>query len=296
MNRPIRNLSVACMVLFVALLINATFVQYWQSDSLSSLSAHPDNKRVRDAEFARERGAILVRGKAVAESNKTHDSYKYQRTYPQGLEYAHLTGFFSRDWGLGGIESSQNSILSGSDSALFVNRVIDLVDNQAPQGGSVSLTINPKAQQAAYDGLKALGPTVQGAVVALEPSTGKILAMVSSPGYDPNRLASHDFVQVGKTKARLENSKLRPLDNRAIEETLPPGSTFKLVTAAAALDSGRYTPETKVPGGASLDLPQTTQEPRQREPRQLRWRQDHPHPGPRGLLQRLLRCGRARPR
>ncbi len=158
MNRPIRNLSVACMVLFVALLINATFVQYWQSDSLSSLSAHPDNKRVRDAEFARERGAILVRGKAVAESNKTHDSYKYQRTYPNGLEYAHLTGFFSRDWGLGGIESSQNSILSGSDSALFVNRVIDLVDNQAPQGGSVSLTINPKAQQAAYDKMKALGP------------------------------------------------------------------------------------------------------------------------------------------
>jgi penicillin-binding protein A len=258
MNRPIRNLSVACMVLFVALLVNATFVQYWQADSLSSLSAHPDNKRVRDAEFARERGAILVRGKAVAESNKTGDSYKYQRAYPAGMQYAHLTGFFSRDWGLGGVENSENSILSGSDSALFVNRFIDLVDNQSPQGGSVSLTINPKAQQAAYDGMKALGANVQGAVVALEPSTGKILAMVSSPSYDPNRLASHDFAQVGRTKARLEKNKLRPLDNRAIEEILPPGSTFKLLTAAAALDSGRYTPDTKVPGGASLDLPQTT--------------------------------------
>src|SRR4051794_18333097 len=115
MNRPIRNLSVACMVLFVALLVNATLVQYWQAKDLTSLSAHPDNKRVRDAEFSTDRGGILVRGKAVAESNKSKDSYKYQRTYPDGLQYAHLTGFYSRDWGLGGIEASQNSILSGNN-------------------------------------------------------------------------------------------------------------------------------------------------------------------------------------
>ena len=194
----------------------------------------------------------------MAESNKSHDQYVYQRDYPQGVEYAHLTGFFSRDWGLGGIEASQNSILSGSDDKLFYERVIDLVDNSAPQGGSVSLTIDPKAQRAAYDGMKALGTNVQGAVVALEPSTGKILAMVSSPSYDPNRLASHDFTQVGKIKTRLENNPLRPFDNRAIEEVLPPGSTFKLVTAAAALDTGKYTPDTKVPGGSVLNLPQTT--------------------------------------
>jgi peptidoglycan glycosyltransferase len=258
MNKPIRNLSVACMFLFVALLVNATYVQYWQADDLTSLSKHPDNKRVRDAEFARERGAILVRGKAVAESNKSDDSYKFQRVYPLGPEYAQLTGFFSRDWGLGGVEATQNSILSGSDSKLFVNRVIDLVDNQSPKGGSVTLTIDPDAQKAAYDGLKALGTNVRGAVVALEPSTGKILAMVSSPSYDPNKLASHDFSEVGKVKQRLENNSLGPLNNRAIEEVLPPGSTFKLVTAAAALDSGKYTPDTKVPGGASLDLPQTS--------------------------------------
>ena len=258
MNKPIRNLSVAAMLLFVSLLVNATFVQYWQADSLTSLSAHPDNKRVRDAEFARERGAILVRGKAIAESNKSNDSYKFQRFYPQGLEYADITGFFSRDWGLGGVEATQNSILSGSDSKLFVNRVVDLVDNQAPKGGSVSLTIDPDAQKAAYDGMKALGQNVQGAVVAIEPRTGKILAMVTSPSYNPNRLATHDFSSVGPTKARLESNKLRPLDNRAIEETLPPGSTFKLVTAGAALDSGKYTPDTLVPGGAKLDLPQTS--------------------------------------
>ncbi len=257
MNKPIRNLAVACMLLFVALLVNATYVQYWQADDLTSLSKHPDNKRVRDAEFARERGAILVRGKAVAESNKSDDAYKFQRVYPEAEQYAHLSGFFSRDYGLGGVEATQNSILSGSDSKLFVNRVIDLVDNQSPKGGSVSLTINPKAQEAAYEGLQALGDDVRGAVVAIEPRTGKVLAMVSSPSYNPNQLATHDFEAVGKAKQRLEDNKLSPLNNRAIEEVLPPGSVFKLVTAAAALDSGRFDPDSKVFGGVELDLPQT---------------------------------------
>jgi peptidoglycan glycosyltransferase len=259
MNKPIRNLAVACMLMFIALLINATYVQYWEADSLTSLSQHPDNKRVRDAEFSRERGGILVRGKAVAESNKSHDAYKFQRVYPLGPEYAHLTGYFSRDYGLGGVEATQNSILSGSDSRLFIdNRVIALAGGDEPKGGSVTLTVDPDAQKAAYDGLKALGTNVRGAVVAIEPRTGKILAMVSSPTFNPNRLASHDFTAAGKVKERLENESPSPLDNSAIEETLPPGSTFKLVTAAAALDSGKYTPTTLVPGTASLDLPLTT--------------------------------------
>ena len=159
-----------------------------------------------------------------------------------GPEYAHLTGYFSRDWGLGAVESTQNSILSGSDSSLFVNRVIDLVDNQAPKGGSVTLTVDPDAQKAAYDGLRALGNNVRGAVVAIEPRTGKILAMVSSPTYNPNRIASHDFTAAGKTKQRLENAKPSPLDNRAIEETLPPGSTFKLVTVGGGADVGQVHP------------------------------------------------------
>ena len=258
MNRPIRNLAIGCLVLFLALLINVTYLQYWQADSLTSLSKHPDNRRVLDAAYSRPRGAILVKGKQIADSVKSHDDYKYQRVYPQGRQYAQISGFFSRDWGLGGIEATQNSILSGDDSKLFVNRVIDLLGNQDPRGGSVSLTIDPKAQKAAYDGLKALGANVRGAVVALQPSTGKVLAMVSSPTYDPNRLASHDFVAVNQAHKDLLANPLQPLNNRAIETVLPPGSTFKLVTAAAALESGKYQPDTMVPGGASLDLPQTT--------------------------------------
>ncbi len=260
MNRPIRNLAVAALLLFMALLINATYVQYWQADDLTSLSKHPDNKRVRDAEFSRERGAIVVRGKAVAESNPSKDQYDFQRTYPMGSQYAHLTGYYTRDWGLGGVEATQNSILSGSDSKLFVNRVIDLVNEKAPKGGSVTLTINPDAQRAAWQGVRALGSGVQAAVVALEPRTGKILAMVSSPSFDPNKLASHDFGAIGKIKQGLEDDPKRPLENRAIEEVLPPGSTFKLVTAAAALDSGRWNPDSQVPGGTTLDVPQTTKD------------------------------------
>ncbi len=121
------------------------------------------------------------------------------------------------------------------------------------------MTIDPKAQTAAYDGLRERGSNgLQGAVVALEPSTGKILAMVSSPSFDPNKLASHDFSAVQKSYQSLSTSKPNRLLNRSIAETYPPGSTFKLVTAAAALSSGQYTPQTKVAGGRSLDLPQTS--------------------------------------
>jgi peptidoglycan glycosyltransferase len=257
MNRPIRNLAIGCMVLFLALLINVTWLQYVRSDALTSLTKHPDNRRVLDAQYSRERGAIVVKGKEIAKSVKSDDQYEYQRVYPQARQYAQITGFFSRDWGVGGVEATENSILAGDDNKLFVNRVIDLLGNQDPQGGSVSLTINPKAQKAAYDGLRALGENVQGAVVALEPSTGKVLAMVSSPTYDPNRLASHDFSAVNDAHRQLLANDLQPLNNRAIETTLPPGSTFKLVTAAAALESGKYQPDTLVPGGARLDLPQT---------------------------------------
>ncbi|WP_030483610.1 peptidoglycan D,D-transpeptidase FtsI family protein [Nocardioides aequoreus] len=258
MNKPIRTMAVVCLTLFLALLLNVTYVQYWQAESLSSLSEHPDNVRVRDAEFSRERGSILVRGQAVAESVPSDDAYQFQRQYPRPLQFAHLAGFFSRDSGLGGVEASQNSILSGSDSRLFGYRVVDLADNEQPRGGSVTLTIDPAAQRAAYEGLAALGDDVQGAVVALEPSTGKVLAMVSSPRFDPNRLSSHDFSAASDYRNQLLDAPRRPLDNRAIEEALPPGSVFKLVTAAAALESGDYEPDTQVDGRASLDLPQTS--------------------------------------
>ena len=255
MNKPIRTMAIFCMLLFAALLLNSTYLQYVQAGDLNSRA---DNKRVRDAEFSRKRGAIVAGGTSVAQSKRVDDQYKYQRVYKQPMKYAHLTGYYSYTYGRTAVESSQNEILSGSDPRLFVNRVVDMLGNSQPKGGSVSLTVDPKAQTAAYDGLRDLGKNVEGSVVALEPSTGKVLAMVSSPTYNPNRLASHDFSAEKRAYERLNGTETRPLLNRGIQEVYPPGSTFKLVTAAAALASGQYTPDTSVKGGTSLDLPQTS--------------------------------------
>ncbi len=254
MNKPIRTMSIVSLALFLALLVNSTYLQYLKADELNSRN---DNKRVRDAEFSRERGAILVRGTSIAESKPVDDEFEYQRQYPQPKKYAHLTGYYSYTYGRNAVELTQNDILSGSDPRLFVNRVVDMFGNNQPKGGDVTLTINPKAQTAAYDGMRALGENVKGSVVALDPSTGEILAMVSSPSYNPSGLSSHKMSTITDAWDRLDSDPSRPMVNRGIQEILPPGSTFKLVTAAAALSSGQYDPDSMVPGGARLDLPQT---------------------------------------
>jgi peptidoglycan glycosyltransferase len=254
MNKPIRTISIFCLLLFLALMINATYLQYWKAGKLND---DPRNRRVLVASYSRERGAILVgRNDAVAKSVESDDEYKFQRTYPKPLEYAPITGWFSY-YSSTGIERTQNDVLSGDDSRLFVTKLIDLISNNEPQGGNVLLTIDPKAQDAAYNGLKALGPDVQGSVVALEPNTGKVLAMVSLPTYDPNKLASHDLAQVTRDFKTLNEDPTEPLLNRAIQTRLPPGSTFKVVTAAAAIEKGLYTAEDDVPGGTTYQLPLT---------------------------------------
>src|SRR4029079_14161191 len=131
-------------------------------------------------------------------------------------------------YGRSAVESSQNDILSGSDQRLFVNRVVDMIGNSQPKGGSVTLTVDPKAQNAAYDGLRALGKNVEGAVVALDPTTGKVLAMVTNPTYDPNRLASHKFSEVQRAWDELNSTENRPLLNRGIHALDPPVSMLEL--------------------------------------------------------------------
>ncbi|SDR95784.1 peptidoglycan D,D-transpeptidase FtsI family protein [Actinopolymorpha singaporensis] len=251
MNRSIRRIAVAFMVLFLALLANANYIQVFQASDLNDRS---DNKRVTLDEYARERGPIMVGGTQVAYSVKTKDDLVYLRRYRDPQLYGHLTGYYSYVLGRRGLEKAENSVLSGTDDRLFVRRIVDLITNRQPQGGSVLLTINPKAQQAAYD---ALG-NKRGAVVAIEPSTGKILAMVSKPTYDPNRLSSHDANSILKAANELQDDPSRPMENRAAQRRYPPGSTFKLVTAAAALSSGRYNPNSQLPAPAELDLPLTT--------------------------------------
>ncbi|HET7070811.1 MAG TPA: penicillin-binding protein 2, partial [Nocardioides sp.] len=199
---------------------------------------------------------IMVGHTAIAESRKSHDQYKFQRVYHQPLMYAPITGWYTFG-NETGIERADNGFLSGEDDRLFVNRLVDLVNGNATKGGNVVLTINPAAQKAAFDGLRALGQDVQGAVVAIEPDTGKILAMVSLPTYDPNKLANHDFKKASAYATRMSKLKSQPLLNRAIQTTLAPGSTFKVVTASAAVQTGRYNANTLVPAGPTYRLPQS---------------------------------------
>jgi len=259
MNKPIRTISIFCLLLFVALMINATWLQYWKADSYDKDGR---NRRVIEAAYSRERGAILVAGKPVAESEPSDDQYDFLRTYPEPFKYSHVTGYFSF-YDQTGIERSQNDVLSGDDDVLFVNKLVDLLSNKSGKGGNVQLTLDRDAQDAAYAALGELpvdpeSGVVQASVVAIEPSTGRILAMASLPTFDPNKLASHDFNSVKTDYDRLQADPNEPLLNRAIQTTLPPGSTFKLVTAAAAIESGKYDADSEVPGGTTYQLPQTS--------------------------------------
>ncbi|MEZ0577567.1 peptidoglycan D,D-transpeptidase FtsI family protein [Nocardioides sp. MH1] len=259
MNRPIRAVSIFCMLLFLALMVNVTYLQFWHAKDLNE---DPHNARVAEAAFSRERGAIIAgEGRdqvTLARSRDSDDHYKYLRVYPKPKMYANVTGFLT----LGsqtGIERSENSVLSGEDDSLFVTRLVDLAQNQSSKGGNVLLTIDPKAQEAAYDALlSTVGPDGEGSVVAIEPKTGRILAMVSLPSYDPNLLASHDIPEAQKEFKRLDDDDSEPLVNRAIQTRLFPGSTFKIVTAAAAIENGLYNADDMVPAGATWQTPGTT--------------------------------------
>ncbi len=254
MNGPLRRLASVVGVLFACLFASTTFVQFVQAESLQD---RPGNARTLYQEFGRPRGPVVVGRQAVAESVKLGDDdpYGYQRTYPGGPLYSHATGYYSVVFGATGMEQAATDLLSGTADQLFYRRLSDLFTGRQPEGASVELTLDPRAQRAAWDALGAQ----RGAVVALNPRTGDILAMVSKPAFDPDPLASHDTDAATAARQRLLDDPQRPLENRAISGRLyPPGSTFKIVTSAAALSSGQYTPDSLVPGPATLDLPQTT--------------------------------------
>jgi peptidoglycan glycosyltransferase len=251
MNRQLRHVAIAALIMFAALLVNSNVVQVVQA---SSLRANPHNVRVLYGEYSNKRGPIEVAGKDIARSIATNDSLKYLRTYPGGPAYAPVTGYYSLVIGASGIEQAEDPVLAGTDNRLFLKRLSDEITGQTPQGGSVILTLNPKAQLAAYNGLHG----VRGAVVALNPSTGAILALATSPSYDPSTLSTHNSRQINRTYHQLLHDPGDPLIDRATSETYPPGSLFKIVTASAAFTSGKFTPNSVVPAPSALRLPLTT--------------------------------------
>jgi len=256
MNASLRRISVTVMALIVLLLINATMTQVFAADSLR---ADPRNQRVLLDEYSRQRGQIVAGGQLLAYSVATDNRFRFLRVYPNPAAYAPVTGFYSLRYSSTGLERAEDPLLNGSDERLFGRRLADFFTGRDPRGANVDTTIKPRVQQAAWDGMQqgCGGPPCKGAVVALEPSTGKILAIVSSPSYDPNQLSSHDPEVQAQAWQRLRDDPNDPMTNRAISETYPPGSTFKVITTAAALQAGASDSE-QLTAAPSVPLPNST--------------------------------------
>ncbi|MEV7419065.1 penicillin-binding transpeptidase domain-containing protein [Streptomyces sp. NPDC089919] len=229
MIRYIRWSAYCCLVLLVALLFHTARLQLVRS---AELSANPANKRGDIARYARPRGDILVDGRPVTGSRDSGQALRYERTYANGPLYAPVTGFASQTYGTSFVERAEDGVLAGTDPALTVLPLWHDLTRRRPAAGHAVTTVKAGLQAAAYTGLAGR----RGAVVALEPATGRILALVSSPSYDPAEL-SGTGPGVARAWARLNADPARPMLNRALRETYPPGSTFKIVTAAAALDA-----------------------------------------------------------
>ncbi|KPI07048.1 penicillin-binding protein transpeptidase [Actinobacteria bacterium OK074] len=229
MNKTIRRASVFTLFLVFALLVRATWVQFYDAKALADDS---DNRRNVIEQYAEPLGNIIVGGKSVTGSQRTTSGdLAYQRTYTDGDLYSAVTGYSSQVYGATQLEGIYQKLLDGTDSGLTT--VMDTVTGERAAPGNVITTIDPDVQKAAYD---ALGDK-KGAAVAIDPTTGKILAVVSTPSYDPSSIAGSDDSAAWK---KLTTSSDKPMVNRALRQALPPGSTFKLVVAAAALEDGLY--------------------------------------------------------
>ena len=249
MKRQMRNVSVVIFIMFLSLFISSTTIQVISADSLAQ---DPHNVRSAYDGYKVQRGAILVSGKPIAESVKSDDVYRYLRSY-NGAMYSAATGFSSVYQGSTGLESAMDSYLTGRNSSQFFEQISAVLSGVPAQGASVELTIAPKVQKAAWD---ALG-NMHGAVVAIEPSTGNILAWVSKPGFDANDLSVHDGEQSTAAYNELLKKSGNPLLRKTDSELYAPGSVFKILVAAAAFESGKFNPNSNLSNPPKFQLPAT---------------------------------------
>lgn len=252
MIAPLRRVGVAVLAMFVTLFLSASYVQVVASEDIAD-----DDRNVRKLyeSFSAERGQILAGGIPIATSVPVDNQFRYLRTYPYPYLYAPLVGYYTLNQGNAGIESALNPVLTGRANSQILDQLTALVTGSTPEGASVQLTLDPEIQKVAYD---ALGDR-RGAIVVMEPSTGRILAMVSTPSYDPNRLAAHSTSSVLSAYNELSEDPNNPLANRAIAgDQYFPGSVFKVLMTAAALESGDYTAQSEFLNPAELALPLST--------------------------------------
>ncbi|MGY0068481.1 peptidoglycan D,D-transpeptidase FtsI family protein [Streptomyces sp. QTS137] len=236
MNKPLRRIAIFCGLLILTLLIRDNWLQYVKADELRT---DEHNRRVAIERYASPRGDIIVGGEPITGHATTKGDFKYKRTYKDGAMWAPVTGFVSQAFGANQLESIEDGILTGNDDRLFFRNTLDMLTGKNKEGGNVVTTLNADAQKAAYEGLKKQGG--KGAVVAIEPSTGKILSLASFPSYDPSTIAG-DGAEDAEAWQKLQkkDNDDDPMLNRALREVYPPGSTFKVLTAAAALEEGLY--------------------------------------------------------
>lgn len=253
MTRAIRRAGVGMMLLFVALAAQLTYLQLVRADSLEN---DPRNVRVFLRDINRPRGPIVTAdGQIVAVSEPiTGGDLKFQRRYPLGSLFGHVSGFQSIVFGNTAAESFYNDELLGRDLELGVQSLLDELGRENVTG-TLALSLSQAAQQAAKDGLAGR----DGSVVVLDARSGAIVAMYTEPSFDPNLLASHDVDEVVNVRRVFDAAPENPELARAYREVYPPGSTFKVVTAAIALDSGLFTPESTFPELEELTLPLTTE-------------------------------------
>ncbi|MEU5456069.1 penicillin-binding transpeptidase domain-containing protein [Streptomyces globisporus] len=254
MNKPLRRIAIFCGILVMALLIRDNWLQYVRADELNS---HKYNRRVEIERYAHERGDIIVDGKAITGSAETEDSdFRYKRVWKNGPLWAPVTGYSSQAFDSSQLENLEDGILTGNDDQLFFDRTLSMFTGEKKRGGNIVTTLNGDAQKAAFKGLG----DKKGAVVALDPKSGAILSLASTPSYDPSVFAGNSMKD-SDNRQKLLKDKDKPMLNRALRETYPPGSTFKVVTAAAALENGFYDDiDAKTESPLPWTLPQSTTE------------------------------------
>ncbi|GAA1538656.1 peptidoglycan glycosyltransferase [Microbacterium ginsengiterrae] len=249
MTKEIRRLSIVMLFMFLSLLVATSWIQVVQADQLAQTD---HNTRSLMDSYEIQRGAIIAGGTPIASSVAADDEFRYQRVYEDSPMWSDITGFFNPALQSStGIENALNADLSGTGASAFLSEIERIVSGQPQRGFSVEVTVDPVAQRAAYEALDGL----EGAVVALEPSTGRILAMVATPGYDANAIAVHSATQAEEAYNAFDAQKPNPLINAATNEIHPPGSTFKILVAAAAYASGDWTPQSTLPNPARYTLP-----------------------------------------
>ncbi|MFG2304649.1 peptidoglycan D,D-transpeptidase FtsI family protein [Actinacidiphila glaucinigra] len=235
MNKPLRRVAIFCGLLVLALLIRVNYIQFVQADELKN---DANNRRVTINQYATPRGDIIVDGKAITGHTETNGSdFKYKATFKNGKMWAPVTGYASQAFGTTLLQGVEDKFLTGDDDRLFFTRTVDVLSGKQKQGGDVVTTLSGAAQKAAFKGLG----NKKGAVAAINPETGAILALASTPSYDPSTFAGNSQKDSEAWNAlQKKNNPDDPMLNRALRQTYPPGSTFKVVTAAAALQDGLY--------------------------------------------------------